>query len=56
MAIKMMVSLVLLLILLIKLPKGSVVSFALVFVGCYMAFLGFITKRSLALLKQVGRP
>jgi F0F1-type ATP synthase assembly protein I len=55
-AIKMMVSLLLLVVLLIKLPRDTVITFALVFVGCYLAFLAFSTSRSLRLLKRIGKP
>jgi hypothetical protein len=52
----MMVSLLLLVVLLIKLPRDTVITFALVFVGCYLAFLAFSTSRSLRLLKRIGKP
>ena len=55
-AIKMMGSLLLLVVLLIKLPQDSVLTFALVFVACYLAFLVFSTARSLRLIKRMGRP
>ena len=55
-AIKMMVSLLLLVVLLMKLPRDTVITFALVFVGCYLAFLAFSTSRSLRLLKRIGKP
>jgi len=55
-AIKMMGSLLLLVVLLIKLPRDKVLSFALVFVACYLSFLTFSTARSLRLIKRAGRP
>lgn len=54
--IKMMVSLLLLVVLLIKLPRDTVITFALVFVSCYLGFLTFSTARSLRLIKRTGKP
>ncbi len=54
--IKMMVSLLLLVVLLIKLPRDTVITFALVFVACYLGFLTFSTARSLRLIKRAGKP
>lgn len=52
MAIKMMVSLILLLVLLLTRSKDQVLVVALVFMGSYLAFLVFSTVSSLRLIRR----
>ncbi|MBX2978533.1 MAG: hypothetical protein KF905_04485 [Flavobacteriales bacterium] len=52
MVIKMLLSLLLIMVLVIKLPKEDVLSFALPFMGLYLAHLAFGTVRLTALLRR----
>ena len=56
MAIKMMLSLIALTVLLLTRPKEQVVTLALVFMGCYLAFLVFSTTSSLRLIRRSSSP
>lgn len=53
--IKMLVSLVLLVLVLLRSPRAEVVVSALVFATLYLAFLAFSTTRLMALSKQAPR-
>lgn len=55
MVVKMMVSLLVLMVLLLTRPKDQVLTLALVFMGCYLAFLVFSTVTSLRLIRRMDR-
>ncbi|MCB0769876.1 MAG: hypothetical protein KDC00_05670 [Flavobacteriales bacterium] len=52
MVIKMLLTLFLLLIAVVRMPKSSVISFALPFIGLYLAHLAFSTVRLSALMRR----
>lgn len=54
-AIKMMVSLVLLVVLVLLLPKEQVLSVAITFCALYLAYLGFSTARLVGMMRRNGR-
>jgi len=56
MVVKMMVSLLVLMVLLLTRPKDQVLTLALVFMGCYLAFLVFSTVTSLRLIRRWTAP
>jgi len=53
--IKMLLSLVLLVVLVLALPKEQVLSVAITFCALYLAYLGFSTARLVGMMRRNGR-